>query len=128
MSWAAVVVIGLVLAMLLFQLFIYLQSKGMVGKRAPDLNGGRELPEEDILIYFYSPGCRPCRSMTALMERLSERYANIVRVDVSRDLDTARRYQVRATPTTILVRRGRVEQVLIGRQKEKRLEELLQRQ
>jgi thioredoxin 1 len=100
----------------------------MVGAHAPSLGSGQEggLPERGTsLIYFYSPDCGPCRKMTPLVRQLDARYGRVKRVDVSQDLETARSYQVRAVPTTVLVEDGRISKVLIGFQSLAKLEGLL---
>jgi len=129
MSWAGVIVTGLVAAMVLFQLRIYLQSKGMVGKKAPTLaETDPDVGETGSLelVYFHSPRCGPCRRMSPLIDGLAERYGNVTRVDISQDREAARKYHVRATPTTILVEDGVISKVLLGPQSEKTLEGLLQ--
>lgn len=126
MSWIGWVIMLLAGSMVLFQLYIYLQSKRLVGKAAPPLDDGDGQGERGAkLIYFHSPNCGPCRKMTPLIEELASDHGNVVSVDVSQDLDTARKYQVRATPTTVLVRDGRVSQVLLGFQSLQKLQGLL---
>lgn len=100
----------------------------MTGREAPDL-GGRvgELVngDEPALVYFHSPTCGPCRAMTPVIHELSQEGRPVHVVDVSRDPYTAQQFGVMGTPTTLLVRRGRVEQALVGPQAPGRLRELL---
>ena len=128
MSWFGWVMLVLAGTILLFRLHLYLQSKRLEGKAAPALEAaGREGLQTagPTLIYFHSPQCGPCKKMTPLIEELVASHENVVSVDVSRELETARKYQIRAVPTTVLVRDGRVQKVLLGFQSLKRLNGLL---
>lgn len=125
MSWIGMVVLVLVGAIVLFQLNIYLQSKRMVGRQAPQV-GESAVPDQGReLIYFHSPRCGPCRRMTPVIDALADQGEPVISVDISRDLESARKYNVRATPTTILVQDGRIEKVLLGPQSPKKLKSLL---
>ncbi len=128
MSWVGWVLLLLTGTFVLFQLYIYLQSKRLVGKAAPALESGDKgglQGSGQTLLYFYSPNCGPCRKMTPLIDELASRHDNVVSVDVSRELETARTYRVRAVPTTVLVRDGRIRKVLLGFQSVKKLKGLL---
>jgi thioredoxin 1 len=125
MSWIGLVVLVVVGAIVLFQLNIILQSKRMVGRQAPEV-GDSAVPEQGReLIYFYSPRCRSCRSMTPVIEEMARQGEPAISVDISRDLESARRYNVRATPTTVLVLDGKIEKVLLGALSTKKLKHLL---
>ena len=127
MSWFGVMILSLVGLMVLFQFSIYWRSKRMVGKAAPDLGDGEENADAGTrLIYFHSPNCGPCKRMSPMVDELAGRYPNVTSVDVSRNMEVALKYNVRATPTVVLVKEGKVAKVLLGPQSEARLEALLQ--
>ncbi|RME29284.1 MAG: thioredoxin [Deltaproteobacteria bacterium] len=99
------------------QLFMVRRMRRLRGQQAPRLDGaaGRRVADGRMaLFYFYSPQCGACRSMTPVVRELAERVPGVFLVDVSQDLETARRFKVMATPTTILVRDGKVAEVLVG--------------
>ncbi len=127
MSWFGVLALVVIALFVLFQLSIYIQSKRMVGKDAPVLDGmTAEEGGGSQLIYFHSPNCGPCRSMSPQVAALAEKYPNVRSIDISQDMATALKYNVRATPTTVLVRDGKVTKVLLGAQSGAKLERLLQ--
>jgi len=127
MSWVGYVVITVVAVIVLFQLSIYLQAKRLEGKQAPSLGeGDRAHGSGRSLIYFHSPSCGPCRRMTPVIEALAgDRPGRVTSVDISQDMASAQRYNVRATPTIVLVEDGTVAKVLLGPQSEKKLGALL---
>ncbi len=126
MSWFGVLILTLVGLMVLFQFSIYWRSKRMVGKAAPELDGQEGAPEEGTrLIYFHSPGCGPCKRMSPMVEALARDHPNVLSVDVSRQMEVALKYNVRATPTVVLVKEGKVAKVLLGPQSQARLEALM---
>ncbi len=125
MSWVGIVVLVVVGLFILLQLSVVLQSRRMVGREAPALKAGGVPGQGVELVYFHSPGCGPCRTMTPVIEALAREGAPVLSIDVSKDQESARRYSVRATPTTILIRDGKIEKVLLGPQSPKKLKALL---
>jgi thioredoxin 1 len=124
---------GLFLLFIVSQFVPAIRSKLMQGRPAPEIGEamGEMARRQSLLIYFFSPGCMMCKSMSPIIDRLAERHGNVMKVDVaasSQSLDLARKFGVRGTPTTVLVRRGMIEQVLIGAKSARQLEGLLKRQ
>lgn len=111
---------------LLFGLRIWMAIKmqKMQGKPVPDLPGrlGKAVRKGNpTIFYFYSPSCGACKAMTPVIQKMAKKGKSVFPVDISRDMDTARKFGVMATPTTILVSGGKVEQVRIGPQPEAEL-------
>ena len=126
MSWVGFVVIGAVALILLFQLNVYRQAKKLEGEQAPTLGDEQAHADGRSLIYFHSPSCGPCRSMTPVIDALiDELPQQVSKVDISQDMQSALRYNVRATPTVVLVEDGTIAKVLLGPQSEKKLRGLL---
>jgi thioredoxin 1 len=126
---AIYLVVALILAFFLLQYGMVLKMRMKKGKPAPELTGSyaKALKTGNkSLFYFYSPGCGACRPMTPLIEKMMKQYKNIFKVNISQDMDTARRFGVMGTPATILVRDGRIAEFLVGPQQEKRIIELMQ--
>ncbi len=112
--------IALVLAVVLFfvglRVFMVMKIKRQEGKPAPELSGklGRAARGRGkSMFYFYSPQCGPCKAMTPVVKSLR---GNVFAVDITKDYDTARKFGVMATPTTVLVKHGTVQQILVGPQ------------
>ncbi len=119
-----VAAVSIVLVVVLFigiQIFMVKKMQGQRGKPAPQLDGapGKAIEKgRSSLFYFYSPQCGACRSMTPVVKEMAEKRSTVFPVDISRDMATARKFGVMATPTTILVKEGTVAEVLIGPQPE----------
>lgn len=77
------------------------------------------------LVYFFSPSCHACKAQTSVINSMQSENKNIYAVDISQDLQTARIFGIKATPTTILVKDGIVNQVLVGAKPRRALEELM---
>lgn len=66
------------------------------------------------LVYFYSEHCPPCRTMTPIVDRLAGERGGVYKVDVTTHREIAHLFGVRATPTTFVVRQGRIVRALLG--------------
>lgn len=129
MNYIPKILIGLMLAYLLFQMLPLLRARLQRGKPAPELTGlidPKLLSEERLLFYFSSPSCYMCRSMTPIIERLALQHANIVKVNVSESIELATKFGVMGTPTLVLVRGGKIERMLVGAKSEKLVRSLLE--
>jgi thioredoxin 1 len=109
----------------LVPLLSYLSAKRLVGRKididpADEMSGAR-------LFYFYSQNCSPCRRMTPLIDRLAQRHEGIVKVDVRKDPETTRAFNVHATPTIVLTKDRVVTDIALGAKSESQLESLLQK-
>ena len=122
MSWIMILFLIAVGFLVLMPMLTMIAARRMVGTPVEeDGRGG----SGDRMIYFYSPNCSPCRSMTPIVERLAQESDRVVKVDIQRDPETARAFHIRATPTTILVKQQRVLEVALGAKTEKQLQALL---
>lgn len=79
------------------------------------------LPEGDGLIYFWSPVCGPCKSITPEVEKLSEQRPDVRLVNIAESVDSARRLGVMVTPALVEIKNGRVEQVIFGARTRERI-------
>ncbi len=128
MDYLPYLLIGLLCLFMFWPLTVWIGSKRMQGGAAPDyadLLAPEQAGRDKLLFYFYSEQCAPCRTVAPLVDRMAERYGNMVKVDVARHTAAAWRFGVRATPTLVLVEGGRVIKVLLGGVSERQLEVLL---
>lgn len=113
---------------LLFQMRVLWRSRRLRGQPVPELESGVEaqLKQHDqALLYFYSPSCGPCRAMTPRIDQLAAQHGNVFKFDVAQSLDIARKFGVMATPTTVLVKDGKIAEAIPGPLSDKKLEALL---
>ncbi len=114
--------LGIVLVVFGLQFWMGRRMKGLEGKAVP-VDGAERAGRQ--LYYFFSPSCGPCRSMSPVIDELGQSHNGVIKVDVSEDCETARRFGVMGTPSLVLVNDGVVAKVLVGAQPRKRLESLL---
>lgn len=115
---------------ILMQLRMYLGSQKMKGNPIPedlgeltsDFSG---IESDSALLYFYSPSCAPCKSMTPIIDKISGGGKNAIKVNINNSPQVAVKFGIRATPTTLLIKNRIIEKVLLGAQSENYLISLL---
>lgn len=71
------------------------------------------LVQGDVLLWFHSPTCAPCRAMRKDVDALTE-VGRVHPIDVTRNMEMVRALSVLSTPTTVRVTAGRVVDVKAG--------------
>ena len=121
MSWIMIVILVVSGFLILMPLLTYLSSRRMIGKTVSQ----QQATDHGRLLYFYSPSCGPCRSMTPIIDQLAAAHDNVGKIDIQKDPETAREFGIRATPTTVLLQGNVIKQVALGAKTQKQLEKLL---
>lgn len=68
-------------------------------------------PKELVLIDFYTDWCGTCQTMELIIEELTEKYTNnlkLLKIDVDANPQVAAIYKIRSVPTFILLKEGEV--------------------
>jgi len=73
-------------------------------------------PGDAVLLEFSSANCPPCRSMQPVIAQLEQAGVPVRHVDVNQERDLAIRYNVRSTPTYVVLAGGREKTRLVGAQ------------
>ncbi|MFP2927441.1 thioredoxin [Pyxidicoccus sp. 3LG] len=95
-----------------------------------DAEFGREVLEsrEPVLVDFTAAWCPPCRAIAPVIDALATEYKGrmkVTKIDVDANQATAQQYGIRAMPTFLIFKEGRVVKQLVGAMPRKKLEEEL---
>lgn len=111
------IILGIIVAFFLLQVFMGLKMKMKKGKSVPDLPGahGRMVKSgSKVLMYFYSPSCRACKTLTPVLRSLSKKHKNVFSINITKDMDTARKLGILGTPSVVLVESGIIKEFMAG--------------
>ena len=118
------ILLGIFVAFMGMQYLMVLRSKKNKGKTVEHVGGklGKMmLMGEKAMVYFYSPSCRACKYQTPIIDRLISDGHKIQKVDISRDMATAKKFGVMATPTTVVLNGDRIVEFMVGAKTEDKL-------
>lgn len=122
------IIIGIVVLFFAFQYGLVLKMRFKKGKKVPELDGkyGKVIQSgRKAVFYFYSQSCHACKPMTPIVDQFVKKRKNIYKVDITRDMATARKFGVMGTPSTVLVENGIIKEFLVGPQSEDKLAHLI---
>lgn len=122
--------LGIVALFILLQYSIVFSAKRSQGTKISGLPGKLKSLEKKGatgMVYFFSPSCRACKAQTPVIKSLQKAYRNVFDVDISRDMDTARIFGIKATPATVAVKDGVIDKVFVGVKQKEIFEQYLKR-
>jgi thioredoxin 1 len=120
--------VGLAVTWLAYAGYLMIATRASEGRSTQALR--KVLPELSdrkgrALVYCFTPQCRPCRPMSAEVDRLIEQGAPVHKLDIHAHPDIAREYGIRATPTLIVVDGEVISRMLLGVKTAQRMQQLL---
>jgi thiol-disulfide isomerase/thioredoxin len=115
----AITIIGI---FVLIQIWMFIKSKKLVGMMIPfdkiDSKIIDSLKDKKGLIYFFSPSCHNCKLQTPIIEKLNSKYESIISIDTSKNLETARAFNVMGTPSIVMFSGNKIIGYYVGVKKE----------
>jgi len=73
--------------------------------------------EIPVLVDFYAAWCTPCRTMSKMLEDISEELsgrAKVVKVDVMSETELADEFHILSVPTMMVFKNGEVTDTIVG--------------
>jgi thioredoxin 1 len=84
--------------------------------------------QQPVVVDFTAAWCAPCRFIAPILDTLAAEYQGqmkFTKVDVDVNQDTAQQYGIRAMPTLLVFKGGKVVKQLVGAMPRKKLEDEL---
>ncbi len=129
LEWIPYGLLGIILMFPALQAGVWLNTRRLRGRPAPEyadlLDAGTAPPDTPTLFYFYSAHCGPCRTMTPRVKAMTADFRNIIMVDIDEQDELTCRFGVSAVPSVMLVKGGRIERAMLGKQSERALRALM---
>lgn len=129
MSPVLIIIFAILTLLIAFQIWGFYKSKKTVGKLVPYAEIEQEFVDQIKgkigLLYFYSPRCGNCKTQTPIINEISKKLPNIISIDASKHLQTARTFNVLGTPSIIIFGEDKIRDYFIGVKSETFLEEKL---
>ncbi len=124
------IILSIVALFVGLQFYMIFSAKRARGKKISGLQGNLKSLEKNGskgMVYFFSPSCRACTMQTPVIKSLQRKYKNVFDVDISKDFQTARLFGIKATPTTVAIKNGIIDDVFVGVKQQQVLENYLNR-
>lgn len=70
-----------------------------------------------MVVDFWAPWCGPCKAIAPILEELAEELGDsvkICKVNVDNSSDIAGKYEIRAIPTILIFKDGKVADTVVG--------------
>ncbi len=128
MSPLLIAVISVVVLILTMQYLVYRSARKHRGENAPEVGGeiGERIKAMDnVVLYFTSAACGICKPVTPIVENLEKEGRNIIKIDIANSMDVARAFNIKATPTWVMIKSGVIDDIMLGAKNGRAIMEML---
>ena len=127
MDWISALIATFIVVFVLINFLPLWRARRARGHAVPALapllsDAQRRAPR--LLVYFWSPSCGMCRSMTPVIDRLATEHGDVVKINAAEATDVARQCGVMATPSLALIEQGVVRRLVVGGKSEAQIRAL----
>jgi len=72
--------------------------------------------DKPVIVDFYADWCGPCKMLAPIMEQIAAENPdiNVYKVDVDKEVDLARKFNVMSIPTVISFKDGKINKQALG--------------
>jgi len=127
MDTLLLIVLVIVGFFVMMRVMVWVSGKLKKGKKIPPFSGelGKRIQKgEKLLLYFYSPSCGACKTMTPVVEEMMEKKDNIYKINLTKDFNIGKIFGIMGTPATIVVNESKIDQYILGARSKQFLLEL----
>lgn len=114
-----------ILFMLVSAVLPWWEARKAKGKDAARLQQVMGLDNKRHLVYFWSPSCGHCKSMTLVINELMDSRDDVHAINLADQASLARELGVMGTPALAVINKGCVEQVQLGARTQSQILNLL---
>lgn len=97
-------------------------------KHLKDADFTKEIAKGVVLVDFHANWCGPCRMLAPILEQVDKEIqgkANIAKVDIDTEQNTASQFQITSVPTMILFKDGKEVKRIVGLKNAETIKEMI---
>ncbi|MCP2520435.1 thioredoxin [SCandidatus Aminicenantes bacterium Aminicenantia_JdfR_composite] len=97
-----------------------------------DNNFEKEVLESDlpVLVDFYAEWCGPCKALAPTIDYIAKNYnekLKVGKINIDENIKTPSKYGIRAVPTILIFKDGKVQEMLVGLQSKEKIIEVVEK-
>jgi thioredoxin 1 len=127
MDTLLIIVLVFVGFFVIMRLMVWVSGKLKKGKKIPPFAGelGERIQKGDkLLLYFYTPSCGACKTMTPVVEEMMDTKDNVYKINLTKDYNIGKIFGIMGTPATIVINESKIDQYILGARSKQFLIEL----